>query len=156
MKDILINIFNMIKFVQTKKVRHIIKPKCINFDETAVKIHGITQERANKKGIDAKEAMVELQEDLRKVDFIISHNITFHIRTLQVECFRTYTYIDFSKFKLIDTLNFYHKLGPKKLRNLAQEVLNKDYSKKKTKFNLTIIKKVFLELYNQYEASVKN
>ena len=39
------------KFVETKKVRHIIKPKCINFLEEAVNIHKITEKKAIKKGI---------------------------------------------------------------------------------------------------------
>lgn len=142
-------------FIEIKKVREILKPKCINFNEEAVKIHGITQKKADKKGVDNCVVMNNLLRDLEKVSVIVSHNLPFHIKTLQVECFRTCTYINFDKYILIDTVNFFHKYEFLKLKDLSKKVLGKSYTDKKQKFNTTIIKEIFLELYSQYENSIK-
>ena len=36
------------EFKELKKVRNILKPKCINFDENAIKYHTISQKKAEK------------------------------------------------------------------------------------------------------------
>lgn len=143
------------EFKVIKKVREILKPKCINFKKEAIKIHGIKQKKAEKRGVDNCVIMKNLEKDLEKVGVIVSHNLPFHIKTLQVECFRTCTYINFDKYILIDTINFFHKYEFLKLKDLSKKVLGKSYTDKKAKFNTTIIQKIFLELYNQYEKSVK-
>lgn len=144
------------KFVEEKKVRKILTPKCINFKEDAIKFHGITQDKAESDGIDSKIIMRNLNDDLRNVQIIVSHNLPFHIRALQVECFRTCTYINFDNFILIDTIDFYHKYGYLKLTDLVNKLFGKKYDKKKPKYNTTLIRKIFIELYNQYEKSINN
>ena len=143
------------KFVQLKKVREILTPKCINFDEIATKFHGITKDIATKKGTDSEKVMERFKNDLNNVKVIVSHNLSFHLKAIQAECFRTCTYIDFSNYILIDTISFFHKLEYPKLRLLAKEILKKDYSDKKQRFNLILIKKIFIKLYNKYEKSIK-
>ena len=98
--------------------------------------------------------MNTLKKDLKNVSVIVSHNIPFHIKTLQVECFRNCVNIDFGNHILIDTINFNHNLEYPKLKDLANELLKKDYSNKKQSYNLVLIKKCFLKLYDRYEKSI--
>jgi len=144
------------KFIEVKKVRKILNPDCINFSDDAVKFHGITRAKAIKKGENNVDIMTTLKNDLKNVHVIVSHNLPFHIKTLQVECFRTCTYINFNDFILIDTISFVHKLEYPRLKILSKSVLNKKFSKKSAKFNLVIIKKIFLKLYDEYEKEVED
>lgn len=143
------------KFVQIKKVKKILTPKCINFDKTAMKFHGINKEEALKKGTDSNDIMTQFKKDLTNVKVIVSHNLPFHLKAIQAECFRACICINFSSYTLIDTISFYHKSEYPNLRSLAKSLLKKDYSDKKQNYNLILIKKVFIELYNRYEKSIK-
>lgn len=142
------------EFNEIKKERYIFRPDYMLIPDECSKIHGITREIAFKKGLDKLEIMNKLKDDLKDVDIIVSHNIKFHLQALQAECFRTCTYIDFSRFLLIDTSSFQHGLEYPRLKDLAKHLFNKDYSDKKSKYNLVLIKKCFLELYDRYEKSV--
>ena len=51
-------------------------------------------------------------------------------------------------------MSFHHKLEYPKLKDLAKELLKKDYSDKKPSYNLTLIRKCFMKLYTQYEKSI--
>ena len=138
------------KYVETKKVKHILKPNCIVFDETASAIHGITMEKANKKGIDNTTVLSELKDDLKKVNIIVSHNLPFHLKAIQTECFRACVSIDFSKFILIDTISFQHDYGFLKLISLATK-LNISVEKPN---HLKLIRRVFTKLYHKYENTL--
>ena len=141
-------------FVETKKEKFIFEPECMVISEEAEKIHGISFKKAEKKGEKSEYIMLRLKNDLKNVSVIVSHSIAFHIKALQVECFRTNVYIDFKNYILIDTMNFHHKLEYPKLKDLAKEILKKDYSKKKASYNLNLIRKCFMKLYTQYEKSI--
>ena len=138
------------KYVETKKVKHILKPKCILFNETAVAVHGITMEKALKKGIDNMSIISELRDDLKKVNIIVSHNLSFHLKAIQTECFRACVNIDFSRFILIDTISFEHNYGYLKLIDLAKK-LNISVEKPN---HLRLIRKVFDKLYHKYENTL--
>jgi len=142
------------EFNETKKEKFIFQPDCLSISKESEEIHGITLKKAEKKGVHPGEIMNTLKKDLRNVSVIVSHNLAFHIKALQVECFRTCVNIDFSNHVLIDTINFYHKLEYPKLKDLAKHLLKKDYTDKKQSYNLTLIKKCFLKLYEQYEKSI--
>ena len=86
------------KYVEIKKVKHILKPKCIVFNPEAQHFHGITMEKAIEKGVDNMKVISELRDDLKKVKVIVSHNLPFHIKTIQTECFRTCININFTLF----------------------------------------------------------
>ena len=64
--------------------------------------------------------------------------------------------INFGNHILIDTINFNHTLEYPKLLDLAKHVLDKDYSDKKSSYNLVLIKKCFMKLYDNYEKSILN
>ncbi len=94
------------KFNQLLNKTIILKPKTINFDPVAQKFHKISYEQAVEQGIDNIEAMKELKNDLSNVKILVSHSLPFHIKALQVECFRTAVDINFSKFINIDMMSF--------------------------------------------------
>ena len=142
------------KYVETKKERLIIKPKSINFDETAMKFHGISMKKANKKGVDSLEAMQKFANDFKFVNFIVSHNVEFHIKTIQTELMRSCVYFDFSKKKIIDIISFNHDLKFPSLKKLSLEILGNDYENKSAKYNITIVRKIFIKLYQKYEQSI--
>ena len=143
------------QFKELKKVRNILKPKCINYDKNAIKFHKIKQEKAAKKGFENTKVIKDFANDLKNVKIIVSHNLPFHIRSIQVELFKTCTYINFDNYILIDTINFFHKFNFLKLRELANKVLGKNFENKKPKYNTNIIRDIFLKLYNDYEKEIK-
>jgi len=142
------------EFNETKKEKFVFKPDCLTISKESYKIHKISLDKANKKGTTPGEIMNQLKKDLKNVSVIVSHNLPFHIKTLQVECFRTCVNIDFGNYILIDTIDFNHNLDYPKLKDLAKHLLKKDYSDKKQSYNLTLIKKCFLKLYDKYEKSI--
>jgi DNA polymerase III epsilon subunit-like protein len=142
-------------FIETKKEKFIFKPDCLFISPESEKIHGISLEKAEKKGTHPGEIMNKLKLDLKNVSVIVSHNLPFHIKALQVECFRNCVNIDFSNHILIDTMYFNHNHS-KKLKELSEIILKKDYSNKKSSYNLTLIKKCFLKLYQNYEKNILN
>lgn len=144
------------KYEEIKKERIIIKPKSLVFDEQAIKFHQITMKKALKKGTEPVVAMEKFANDFKYVNYIVSHNVEFHVKALIVELMRSCIYFDFSKKKLIDIISFNHDLKYPSLKNLAKEILGNDYSDKSNKYNLVIIRKVFIELYKRYENEILN
>ena len=108
-------------------------------------IHGITLKKAEKKGVHPGEIMNTLKKDLRNVSVIVSHNLPFHIKTIQTECFRTCININFTRFILIDTISFGHEYEFPKLTSLAKK-LNITTGNKN---HLKMIRKVFISLYKK-------
>lgn len=144
------------KFVEEKKERFIIKPKNICFNKKAVEIHNITQKIAEDKGKDIEVVLNKFKDDLKNVKIIVSHSTAFHIKAIQGECLRNCVRIFFNDYILVDLMNFYHVMSYPKLKDLTDFLFNKKYEDKKHKYNLTLIKKVFLELYSRYEKEIKS
>lgn len=142
------------QFIETKKERLILKPKSINFDEDAMKFHGITMKKAIKKGVDPKEVMKKFVTDFNYVNFLVFHNAEFHIKTIQTELMRNCYYFDFSRKKIIDIMSFNHDIKYPSLKNLSKEILGNDYENKSAKYNVTIVRKIFINLYKKYETSL--
>ena len=141
------------EFVQEKKVRKIAKPRCMYIPEETIEYHGITQSIAKSQGIDPELIINELKEDLKTVDVVISHNVDFHVKTVQAEAVRYNISLDFSKFIIIDTINFYHSNGFTKLKELATKLAIKNISETNEN-NVELIKNVFLKLYKRLEKSI--
>lgn len=142
------------QFELLKKVRQIIKPRNFVISDSE-KFHGISQKKADSKGMEILDALNQLKKDFKNVSVVVSHNLKFHLQTIQAECFRYHVYLDWSRYLLIDTINFYHKLEFPKLKVLSKHLLNKDYQDKKPKFNINIIRKCFFKLYQMHEKSIK-
>ena len=140
------------KFICTKKVRSIIKPRCMNISEESIKIHNINMEKAYKEGIEIELALDNFLKDLSDVSIIISHNIEFHLKTIIAEFVRYNKPFNFNNFILIDTINFYHNFSYPKLKNLFESLIKKN----KEISNIEMIKQCFLKLYNDYEKNINN
>jgi len=140
-----IGYYNDDKFIEDIKERYTLKPKSINFNEKAVSIHGINFKKAEKKGQDNNRVMNKFKEDLKNVQIIIGHNLHFHLRTIQVELFRTCVNIDFNNYILIDLMDFNRN------DNISLINLSKKYNIDNNKYtDIKLIKKLFLPVYNNY------
>ena len=103
-----------------------------------------------KEWIKIDNEIAQLKNDIKDVDIIVSHNLAFHLKTIQVECFRTAITIDFSKFILIDTISFGHSYTYPKLVDLIKKLKIKN-----TNLNhLEQIRNVFVKLYENYIQSI--
>ena len=142
------------EFVQEKKVRKIAKPRCMFIPEETIEYHGITQEIANSQGVDPELIINELKEDLKTINVIISHNVDFHIKTVQAEAIRYNISLDFSNYIIVDTINFYHSYGFIKLKELASKLSIKNILETNEN-NVDLIKNVFLKLYTKFQKLVK-
>ncbi len=142
------------EFIQEKKVRKIIKPRCMYIPEETIEYHGITQEIANKKGIDPEVVINELKDDLKTVDIVISHSIDFHLKTILAEAVRYNISLDFNNYVIVDTINFYHSYGFLKLKELAAKLSIKNIPESNEN-NVELIKNVFLKLYVKFIKSVQ-
>jgi DNA polymerase III epsilon subunit-like protein len=143
------------EFIEVKKKRFIIKPKNFVLDEDNIKYHNITNDIIKEKGKKIDKALVEFQTDMKDIAVVVSHSLGFHINAILGECMRNCVYIDFSKKILIDTMTFQHSFKNIKLKDLAKNLLKKSYDDKNHKFNLVLIKKVFMELYKRYESEIQ-
>jgi len=139
------------KIIIKDKKKIIIKPEDFVISNQSTAIHCIDNDTANEQGSDIKEILKKLETDLKTINIIISHNLVFHIRAIQAECFRHKVYIKFNNFVLIDIMNFNHKFKMPKLEELTFNLIKKNYDKKPRSYKVIMIKKCFAELYNKYE-----
>ena len=135
------------KFISKINNKFIIKPRCMYISEESIKIHKITNEIANEKGIEIEEVLNTFLNDIQNVEILVSHNIIFHLRAIQAELIRYNISFNFKKYIMIDTSSFHHKLIYPKLKDLYEYLLNK---KSTNKCNLILIRKCFFSLYNDY------
>ena len=75
------------EFTETKNEKFVFKPECLTISEESYKIHKISLDKANKKGIEPGEIMNTLKKDLKNVSVIVSHNLPFHIKALQIDIY---------------------------------------------------------------------
>ncbi len=148
-----IGIFKDGNFIVEQKVRTICKPRCMNIPEDTIGYHGITQEKAIKKGIDPEIVINKFKDDIKNVDIIVSHNIDFHLKTVQAEAVRYNILLNFNKFVIVDTISFYHQNGFMKLKDLAEKLHIKEIPTK-SKDYVELIRDVFFKLYSKFEKSV--
>ena len=136
-----------------KKIRQIVKPRCMVIPEETVEYHGITQEYANANGVDPEQVIATFKTDIKNVDIMISHNVDFHFKTILAEALKYNIGIDFGNYVIIDTIGFYHSYGFLKLKELAMKLHLKDI-KESNDSNVELIKNVFFKLYGKYEKSL--
>jgi DNA polymerase III epsilon subunit-like protein len=135
----------------TKKNKFIIKPEDFIINDQSIAIHNIDNEIADSQGTDIKVVLNQLKDDLNDVDNIVCHNLDFHLRALQAECFRHKIYINFGKSIMIDIMNFYHKIDYPKLEELTFELVKKNYDNKPRSYKVIMVKKCFDKLYSLHE-----
>jgi DNA polymerase III epsilon subunit-like protein len=140
------------EFIQEKMVKQIVKPRCMVIPQETIEYHGITQQIANKKGLDPELIINQFKDELKTVDIIISHNVDFHLRTILAESVRYNIILDFNKFIIIDTINFFHSYGFIKLKELASKVGIKQIPET-NESNVELIRDVFFKLYSKFKKS---
>jgi len=98
--------------LKTKKY-HIVKPDDYVIDQESINIHGITQEEAEKNGIDARMVMLEFLQDIEmyKVSFLVAHNISFDRAVVSHELTRlNVPHMDFLTLHTICTMKLSKKI----------------------------------------------
>jgi DNA polymerase III epsilon subunit-like protein len=63
-------------------------PEDVSVSEDSIKLHGITKEISQSKGIQIYDALNEFFSHLKKVNTVIGHNIEFDINMLRIELLR--------------------------------------------------------------------
>jgi DNA polymerase III epsilon subunit-like protein len=139
-------------FTEIKNIKMICKPRCMHISDESISYHGITNEYALTNGIDPEECINTFLNDIKKIDIIISHNLNFHLKTIIAEALKYNINIDFTKYILIDTINFHHNYNFINLENLAINLRIKEIDNK-SKLELT--RDVFFKLYSKYIKSIK-
>ncbi|WP_185864234.1 DNA polymerase III subunit alpha [Blattabacterium cuenoti] len=81
----------------------IIKPNDYDIPFNAFKIHGITNEKAEKYGENINHVLHELKKSIDKSKCIVGHNLEFDIKVVECEFFRQKIEISFEKKKKLDT-----------------------------------------------------
>lgn len=144
------------KLVSLSKNKIIINPN-YELDKYACKFNGFTDEYVKKEGIPISEALLCLKTDLKGVGVIVGHNLEFHLRAIQAECFRDEkTLIEFKSQTLIDLIEFNHEMEYPKLKTLTETILKTDFKLKSRYGNVTFMKKIFEKLYDDFEKKAKN
>jgi DNA polymerase-3 subunit epsilon len=83
--------------------------------ESAIRIHGITNEKCEKEGSTLKEVIDDLSVAARKVDSIVGHNIGFDYKVIHAECVRNKIPFPLVKKNKVDTMRLtVNHLGLKK------------------------------------------
>lgn len=136
-----------------KKVNQIIKPRCMYIGEDSFAIHKISQQDAEEKGIDPEIVVNEFKNDIKKVQYIVSHNVEFHLNTVIAEATRYNIMIDFNKYVIIDTMSWKDNDSYIKLKTLCKKFYTKDEINKLN--NLELIKNIFFKQYNEHLTLVK-
>lgn len=68
-----------------KRCGYLVKPTHFDISEDAVKVHGITEERAMSEGKDIKDVISLFMDDLNGCNAIVGHNVSFDIQVLRGE-----------------------------------------------------------------------
>ena len=146
-----IGTINKKEYTTELKCKRIVKPRCMNIGDTD-KIHNITQEKAEKKGVDPELIIEELKDNLIDVNIIVAHNVDFHLKTILAEAVRYNIQLEFKNFVIIDTISFFHDYGFINLMDLAKKLKIKNIEDMK---KIELIKNVFFKLYSNYKKSIK-
>ena len=74
---------------EIKSAEYIIKPDDFSIPAEAAKIHGITDEIANRSGVALKPVLEEIAADIAAATVLIAHNIQFDEKIVGAEFLRT-------------------------------------------------------------------
>jgi len=129
----------------------ILKPKTINFDPSAMKIHKITFDEAVAKGIDNIVAINTFKTDIDDVEIIVSFNLPFHLKAILGECFRTAIPIEFNKKTLICMASFGHQFEYPKYADIL-----KTFKINSKQPQLDQYKDLYMVLYGEYKKGLSN
>ena len=146
------------KIIIDKSNYLLIKPDKYKISEEAVNIHHITTKYATENGIEIKDVLSTLFDDIKlnKIKIIIGHNISFDLNILNAEFIRNKIEYNFEKFKIIDIMTFHHKFDYLKLDDLHIKLFDRQFKKSHPrKSNINIIIKCFDYLYTCHVEKIK-
>jgi len=79
-------------------------PPGVEMSTDVIKIHGITNEMSQSKGVDIQLVLTNFINSCKKADLIVAHNISFDLKMIPVEMERQLEYMAYSDFYFtIDT-----------------------------------------------------
>ncbi len=81
----------------------IIKPEGFSIPFNAVKVHGITTEKALSVGEDLKSVIEKFALDVNRAKYLVGHNIEFDINVMGAEFIRAGFELDLTQFQRLDT-----------------------------------------------------
>lgn len=67
-------------------------PSYINISDESIKLHGITNEISQSKGVDIENIFDEFMDDFENVDYVIAHNLDFDLKMIKAEIMRKINY----------------------------------------------------------------
>jgi DNA-directed DNA polymerase III (polc) len=82
---------------------YIVKPDHYDIPFNAFKIHGITNEKAKKYGVDLNFVLHEFQKSFDKSQCLVGHNLKFDLKVIECEFIRKKKEISLKKKKILDT-----------------------------------------------------
>ena len=107
---------------------HIIKlEEDIDIPEESSKIHGITKEISNEKGVSIKEVIDKFMVDLSNCNLLIAHNLEFDMNVLIVELIRMNRYAELLEDNVSIDLN---NSAYEKITNIKKYCTMKETEKK--------------------------
>jgi len=139
------------EFITDKEVYYIVNPRTMYINEESTKYNNIDINIAKEKGKDIEFILNTFKKDLENINILISHNVDFHLKTILNEILRYNVIIEFNNFLIIDTNSFFHENKYIKLFDLASNLKNKKFLKKK---KIDIILLIFLKLYIKFKKSI--
>lgn len=73
---------------EAKRETYIIKPEGFEIPEEASNVHGITTEKAFSEGENLDEILKKFSESIKKVNFVVAHNVSFDEKIVGAELLR--------------------------------------------------------------------
>jgi DNA polymerase III epsilon subunit-like protein len=104
----------------------------------SIKIHGITDEKCQKEGVDWGVAYDSLMKDIQFCDYVVGHNVGFDKKVIEGVCLKKGLKKPFVKMKRYDTMQMGKKIMKKryfKLQDLAFKLYGKQQVKSKFSFH---------------------
>ena len=86
------------------KQSYIIKPENFEIPQDAIKVHGISNEKANKFGIPLKNALNEFSNILKNSSLLVAHKMNFDEKVVGSELIRTKIHNNLSSITKICTM----------------------------------------------------
>ncbi len=79
----------------------------VEISEKSISMHGVTRERSQTEGVIMKGALEELNDNLKTIDLIVGHNISFDKQIMIVENIRNNVFSLFPKKQSFCTMKEY-------------------------------------------------
>ena len=79
----------------------------VEISEKSILMHGVTRERSQTEGVIMRGALEELNENLKTIDLMVGHNISFDKQIMIVENIRNNIFSLFPKKQLFCTMKEY-------------------------------------------------